>query len=161
MHFSWVCAVVDPENDVYSFMAPYQESEDNADYEIVDFTPFRDWYEIWWRWAWLIKLKKDHECSLPKYTTKNLHTSVAKKKDIEYFYEWKTDKDSYPQTRMFFDDNGIPHFQPDDLVWDSENKKAIENPDIKEDLKKYNDDLEKWYDKVPEDYYIVIIDYHD
>lgn len=152
MHFNWVCWVMDLQ-EVYSLIWPYQEWEN-------DCISFRDWFEIWWKRAWLIKLKKNHEYSLPKYITKKLHTSVARKKDIEYFYEWETDKDLYPQTRMFFDKNWDPVFQPKEFERDQINKKRVERKDLKGDLKRYYEKLEAWYDSVPDDYYIVIIDYH-
>jgi hypothetical protein len=62
---------------------------------------------------------------------------------------------------MFFDEKGVPHFQPDEILRDSENRKEMPNPKFKEEMEQFNIDLEHWYENIPDHFYVTIIDYHD
>ena len=170
MHFSWVCAVEEP-TLVHSLMWPYWEEEYEYD-ENPPVIPFRDRYEIWGRRAWIIKLKEwckgyDDTPWLWYWTwsfdkeVKKWYCSVAQKRDIEHFYKWEKDSDAYPHARMYFDKDGDPHFQPEDVYRDAEEHTLKTKPEAKKEKKKFLDDLEDWYERVPDNYYIVIIDYHD
>lgn len=169
MHFSWVCWVMDPQ-EVYSLMGPYDEND--YEYECDDCMPFRDWFEIGWRRAGIIKLKnwckwytelydygndfKEQESKLKKWSC-----SIAQKKDIDHFYKWERDCDAYPHTRMFFDENWEPNFQPEEFERDNVKKATVKRKNVEKEVKEYYEKLEAWYENVPDDYYIVIIDYHD
>lgn len=173
MHFSWVCATKEPDW-VYKLMAPFQEvgyDEEWNDLSEYDCIKFYDRFEVWGRRAWIIKLKKwckgvtkwdlwlnftywDHK--LKRWTC-----SVAQKKEIAHFYNWETDKDAYPHVRMYFDAAWDPQFQPDGMLRDADQNKLVHDPKEANELKEFMDWLEDWYDKVPDDFYITIIDYHD
>lgn len=170
MHFSWVCATQNP-NDVYTLMEPFQEPEYYGDEYPGNPNAFYDWFEIWWRRAWIITLKKwckGHSkwdlwlnftywgMKLKRWTC-----SVAQKKDIAHFYKWEKESDAYPHTWMFFDEKGVPHFQPDEILWDFDSRKEMPNPKFKEEMEQFNIDLEHWYENIPDHFYVTIIDYHD
>ena len=136
MHFLWVCAVEEP-SLVHSLMWPYEEGPNDYEDEWVDYVPFRDRYEIWGRWAWIIKLKdwcKGYDNDVWWYWTWAFDSdrdigqwrcSVAQKKDIEYFYKWEKENDAYPHSYMYFDSDWEPRFEPQEWKRDSEKEKFI------------------------------------
>ena len=52
---------------------------------------------------------------------------------------------------MYFDKDGDPHFQPEDVYRDAEEQTLKTKPEAKKEKKKFLDDLEDWYERVPEE----------
>ena len=187
MHFTLALAV-EEWTDIYELLEKHYEWfyhwhedwtvewEDGRIYHEWEYPyTFYDWFVVWWRRDGYIKWKRWkkplEECKPrddhPEINWKD-RWSVFYKSDIKWFGYDEKNLSKYPQLHSYYDPNYIEEnwwlpewpdqwqFQED---WKDDN--TLDKEAFEKAKKEYEEWLKKWYDEIPDDYLIYIIDYHN